>query len=170
AGLAITPIESRDAYAEQVGFSSGFPVASDGTRAWLTHCYGMVGVGRGMEPNTGNGSSLYVVTGHAPRHLDRNITLVGRVLHGIENLTVLPRGTGPLGFYENVEQQVPVKGIRLGSDADVKDPITLEVMRTDSAAFGAYVTGRTHRNEDWFVDPTGRIELCNLRPPVRQVD
>ncbi len=169
-GLNITPIDSRDAYADEVGFVDGFPMASDGKRAWLTHCYGMVGIGRGMELNSGNGSSLYAVTGHAPRHLDRNITLVGRVLYGIENLTALPRGTGPLGFYESADQYVPVESIRLGSDVDESERISLEVMRTDSASFADYVQGRTHRKGDWFVDPVGRIGLCNLHPPVRVAD
>ena len=33
------------------------------------------------------------VIGHAPRHLDRNIALVGRVIDGIDKLSSLPRGT-----------------------------------------------------------------------------
>ena len=103
-GLEVTTLDSLDAYADTVGFRDGFPVGSDGERVWLTHCYGMVGVARGNEPNSGNGSSLYVITGHAPRHLDRNITLAGRVLSGIEYLTTLPRGTGSLGFYESADE------------------------------------------------------------------
>ena len=84
AGLALRPLTSRDAYAAQVGHSGGWPVASDGHAAWLPHCYGMVGVGRDMPPDTGSGSELYAVIGQAPRHLDRNIALVGRVVGGIE--------------------------------------------------------------------------------------
>ena len=83
-------------------FHQGFPVAGVGTpdseRNWPTHCYGMVGVGRNLSPDTGTGAELYTVIGHAPRHLDRNIALVGRVIEGIEHLSSLPRGTGPLGL------------------------------------------------------------------------
>ncbi len=68
--------------------------------AWLTHCYGMVGVGRGDALDSGNGAEIYVVIGHSPRHLDRNVTLVGRVLQGMDLLSVLPRGKAALGFYE----------------------------------------------------------------------
>ena len=86
------------------GYSaSGWPVASDGKRAWVPHCYGYVGVGRGLKPSTGSGAELYAVIGHAPRHLDRNIVVAGRVLSGIEALSSLPRGTGALGFYEDAE-------------------------------------------------------------------
>jgi len=169
-GLDITAIDSRDAYADIVGFAAGFPVGSDGERVWLTHCYGMVGVGRGGELDSGNGSSLYVITGHAPRHLDRNITLAGRVLSGIEHLTTLPRGTGPLGFYETAAEHTPIISIRMGDDVAAEDRAILEVMRTDTEAFTEYVKSRTFRHEDWFVDPTGRIEVCNIHPPVRAID
>jgi len=169
-GLDITAIDSRDAYADIVGFAHGFPVGSDGERAWLTHCYGMVGVARGNELDSGNGSSLYVITGHAPRHLDRNITLAGRVLFGIEHLATLPRGTGPLGFYETVAELTPIISIRMGDDVAADDRANIEIMRTDTEAFADYVKSRTFRHEEWFVDPTGRIEICNINPPVRISD
>lgn len=168
--LEITTINSHDAYADIVGFADGFPVGSDGDRAWLTHCYGMVGVARGNEPDSGNGSSLYVVTGHAPRHLDRNITLTGRVLSGINYLTTLPRGTGPLGFYESADELTPIISSRMGDDVAAHDRTNFEVMRTDTEAFANYVKSRTFRHEEWFVDPTGRIEICNINPPVRTID
>jgi peptidylprolyl isomerase len=43
-------------------------------------------------------------------------------------------------------------------------------MRTDTDAFSDFVTSRTFRNEEWFVEPTGRIELCNIIPPVRNIN
>lgn len=170
-GVVMTTIESRDAYADIVGFVDGFPAASDGEHVWLTHCYGMLAVARGMEPESGNGTSLYVVTGHAPRHLDRNLAVIGRVLVGIEHLSSLPRGTnGPLQFYASKEETAPIQSVRLGSEISPEDRMNIEVMRTDSDAFAAYVKSRTFRNEDFFVEPTGRIEICNLHPQVRITD
>ena len=64
-GLDLRSIDSDDAYADEVGFVDGFPVGSDGERAWLAHCYGMLGAGRANEVDSGNGAELYVVTGHA---------------------------------------------------------------------------------------------------------
>jgi peptidylprolyl isomerase len=169
-GLEITTIDSQDAYADNVGFADGFPVGSDSERGWLTHCYGMLGVARGNELDSGNGSSLYVITGHSPRHLDRNITLAGRVVSGIEQLTTLPRGTGPLGFYETAAERTPIVSLRMGDDVATEDRLDIEIFRTDTAAFSGYVKSRTFRHEDWFVDPTGRIEICNINPPVRIAD
>ncbi len=167
AGLSFVEIDSRDAYADQVGFVNGFPAGRDDERAWLTHCYGMLGVGRDMSPDSGNGAELYVVTGHSPRHLDRNVVLVGRVLQGMELLTTLPRGTGPLGFYESKEEQVAIELLRFASDLPEDQRVGLEVLRTDTETFQQLVEARRYRAEDWFVDPTDNIELCNVPIPVR---
>jgi len=166
-GIEIVTIESRDSYAEIVGFSNGFPAGSDGTKAWLAHCYGMVGVARDNETDSGNGTSLYVVTGHAPRHLDRNVTLVGRVISGIEHMTVLPRGAAEMGYYESLDEATPIVRIRLGVDVAPEDRVKIELMRTDTEAFSDYVMSRRYRHEEWFVEPTGRIEICNINPPIR---
>ncbi len=169
-GISISNVKSRDAYADMVGFADGFPVGSDGERAWLTHCYGMLGVARSNAADSGNGSSLYVITGHAPRQLDRNITLAGRVLSGIEHLTTLPRGTGQRGFYQTEDERTPILDVRLGTDVADGERLKLEVLRTDTDAFNDYVLSQTFRNEEWFFDPTGRIEICNINPPVRIIE
>jgi peptidylprolyl isomerase len=94
------PLSERDVYASEVGFLDGFPAGRQ-TRSgivWLAHCYGMVGVGRDDPPES-DGTEMYAVIGNAPRQLDRNVTLVGRVLKGIELLSSLPRGSGDMGFY-----------------------------------------------------------------------
>lgn len=167
-GLGFTQLNSRDAYAAEVGFVDGFPAGRDGAtgRAWLAHCYGMLGAGRANELDSGNAGELYVVTGHAPRHLDRNVTLLGRVINGIEHLSSLPRGTGPLGFFEDEADYIPIRSLRLGTDYDT----AWQALRTDTQAFKDLVASRTHRNEDWFADPAGQIELCNVPLPVRRME
>ncbi len=160
-GLPFTALASHDAYADEVGFSDGFPVSRDGAdgRAWLTHCFGMLGVGRATSPRSGNGAELYVVTGHAPRHLDRNVTLVGRVVQGIEHLTTLPRGSGPLGFYDDESEYVPIVSIRIGTELAEEDRLAIELLRTDTDTFQSLIEARRYRAEEWFVDPADRIGL-----------
>ena len=167
AGLAIRPLPSRDAYAEQVGYSGGWPVASDGHMAWLVHCYGMVGVGRDMPPDTGSGSELYAVIGQAPRHLDRNIALFGRVAGGIEAMAALPRGTGDLGFYTDARQRTTIARVRIASDIPASDRPRYEAMRSDAPAFAAYLDARANRSDAFFVRPAGGVDLCNAPVPVR---
>ena len=127
----------------------------------------MIGAGRGNEPDSGNGAELYVVTGHAPRQLDRNIALVGRVVQGMELLSTLPRGTGPLGFYEQPSQYVPIRSARMAADLPPGERLQLEVMRTDTATFAALVESRRNRSDDWYRVPAGHIDLCNVPIPVR---
>ena len=168
--LQFNSIESRDAYADQVGFSKGFAVGLDDQRAWLTHCYGTIGVGRGYEQDSGTGAELYVVTGHAPRHLDRNVTLIGRALSGMSALSSLKRGTGTLGFYQNKSEHVAIKSIRLGNQINPADQLNIEIMRTDTQTFQDFVAARTTRLEEWFIDPAGRIGLCNVAVPSRAIN
>jgi len=164
-----TPLPGPDGYAPEVGFSNGFPAGRDprSHQTWLVHCYGMLGVGRGDTPESGNGSELYVVIGNAPRHLDRNVTVVGRVLEGVELLSTLPRGTGALGFYTDPKQNVPIRSMRIAADLPAAERPALEVLRTDTPTFSAFVESRRNRRESWFVRPTGYVELCNVNVPVR---
>jgi peptidylprolyl isomerase len=167
AGVSVTRLQDPDSYASEVGFAGGFPVAGNGSRTWLAHCYGMVGAGRGDTADSGGGASLYVVIGHAPRHLDRNVTLVGRVLQGMELLSVMPRGTGPLGFYETPEERTTIRSVRVASDVPTGERLNLETLRTDSPTFRAVIESRRTRREAWFIEPTGRINVCNVPLPVR---
>jgi peptidylprolyl isomerase len=171
-GLSIRPLGFPDSYAPMVGHVDGWPVAYDPERgeAWLTHCYGSVGVGRDLDPDTGTGGELYAVIGHAPRHLDRNIATIGRVIEGIASLSARPRGTGNLGFYDEArnERPIPIARIRLASDIAAAERPRFEVMRSDSDAFSAFVTGRANRGGSFFIRPAGGIDLCNVNVPVRR--
>jgi cyclophilin family peptidyl-prolyl cis-trans isomerase len=167
--LPFTRLPDADGYAPEVGFSGAFPAARDPRtgEAWLVHCYAMVGAGRANEVDSGTGAELYVVTGHAPRQLDRNIALVGRVVQGIELLSVLPRGTGALGFYEKPSQHVPIVSVRMAADVPDAERARIELMRTDTPTFGALVEARRNRQDDWYKVPAGYIDVCNVPIPVR---
>lgn len=168
AGLPFVALPDRDTYAAEAGFSGGFPAAREGGTAWMVHCYAVVGVGRGNELTSGNGSSLYAIIGNAPRLLDRNITVVGRIVEGIDKLSVLPRGTGALGFYEKPEQRVPIRAVRLAADVPAGERAHLEALRTDSATFRELVEARRFRRDDWYKVPAGRVDVCNVTLPVRR--
>jgi len=168
-GLTVTRIADPDTYAPVVGFVDGFPIAADPAigRAWLVHCYGMVGAGRDNDVDSGGGTELYAVIGQAPRHLDRNVTLLGRVVQGMELLASLPRGTGALGFYEHPEQRVPLKSLRWAADLPEAQRTALEVLRTDTQTFLAYIEARRSRHEEWFKVPAGHVDVCNVPVAVR---
>src|SRR3990170_3439370 len=170
AGLKIVPLGSPDPYAPAAGFVHGWPVAYDpkAKTANLAHCYASVGVGRGLSPDTGMGGELYAAIGHAPRHLDRVIAVVGRVVEGIENFSSLPRGTEALGFYKERSSDVPIARVTLASDIPAAERPSFQYMDTASPNFAAYVKGRANRRDDFFIRPAGGVDLCNAPVPVRR--
>ncbi len=186
---ALAPLPSSDAYG-RFGFGQGWPLAfsfSDRARSsqqpvWPTHCYGMVGVGRNYSPDTGSGAELYTVIGHAPRHLDRNIALVGRVIEGMEHLSSLPRGRGELGFYADFEagKRTPILTVRVASDlpeapASSSEAVgqqtrpKFEYLSTESATFATYAEAIANRRDPFFIVPSGGADICNIKVPVRRV-
>jgi cyclophilin family peptidyl-prolyl cis-trans isomerase len=170
-GMTFTRLPDGDVYAPEVGFSDGFPVARDPKtgKTWLVHCYGMVGAGRDNTPDSGPGTELYAVIGQAPRQLDRNIALIGRVVQGMQYLADLPRGNGPMGFYKNPAHDTKILRVRLASDLPPSQRMHLEALRTDTATFAALVESRRNRSDAWYLHKAGKIDVCNVPLPVRKV-
>lgn len=161
----------RDAYARTTGFSGdGWAVAGDGRQQWLPHCYGAVGVARDLAPSTGSGIDLYTVIGHAPRHLDRNIAVVGRVIDGMAALSALPRGTGGgLGLYEDPRQRVPIARVRIAADLPASERPRWDYLVPGGPDFAAYLDSKANRQPPFFTVPAKAADLCNLPVPVRRV-
>ncbi len=184
--VSVQLLAGVDSYAERKGFSGGWPIAGEGFgeegKSWPTHCYGMVGVGRNYSPDTGSGAELYTVIGHAPRQLDRNIALVGRVIEGMQHLSSLPRGSGALGFYseEEAAKRTPILTVRVASDlpegpassSEAEGQQTrpkFEYLSTESQTFATYAEAIANRRDPFFIVPAGGADICNIKVPVRRV-
>jgi peptidylprolyl isomerase len=167
-GLVLTPLGSPDPYALRVGFSRGWAVAlyKDGS-ASLTHCYGTVGVGRDLHPDTGAGGELYAAIGHGPRQLDRNIAIVGRVISGIEHLSALPRGSEAMGFYKEGSVATAITGITLASAMPAAKRPSFQYLDTASPTFARYLAIKKNRHDDFYRVAAGGADLCNVPVPVR---
>lgn len=170
AKLPWTPLPDGDVYAPEVGFSEGFPAARDPAsgQEWLTHCYGAVGVARDVDPQTGSGSSLYAVIGQAPRRLDRNLAIAGRVLEGMPLLSGLPRGAEPMGFYTQPSQRIAIKSVRLVADMPAAERPAIQVLRTDSATFAALIESKRNGRNAFYAVPPGKVDVCSIDVPVRE--
>jgi peptidylprolyl isomerase len=169
-GLKVRPLGFPDSYAPLVGHADSWPIGyhPEEGAAWLTHCYGSVGVGRGLAPDTGTGGELYAIIGHAPRHLDLNIAVVGRVVEGMPLLSARPRGTEALGFYKEAAQHIGIARARLASDMPAAERPSYEVLRSDNLSFTQFITGRANRGGDFFQRPAGGVDICNAAVPVRK--
>jgi peptidylprolyl isomerase len=167
--LSIRPFAYPDPYAARVGYARGWPIAIyRNGQASLTHCYGTVGVGRDLAPDTGMGGELYAVIGHAPRQLDRNIAIVGRVVEGIENMSALPRGTEALGFYKEGTVARRITSVRLASALPAPERPRFQYMDEASPSFAAYLRLRANRQDDFYRVAAGGVDICNAPVPVRR--
>jgi len=168
-GLSIARLKDRDTYAPVTGFVDGFPVAADPAthQAWIAHCYGTVGAGRGETVDSGSGAELYAVIGQAPRGLELNIAPVGRVLKGMELLSALPRGGANMGFYDRREQHVRIERVQRLADLAADQRPDVKVLRTDSREWADFVEARRNRRDAWYVHRANAIDVCGLTVPVR---
>jgi peptidylprolyl isomerase len=169
-GLEIRPLGFPDAYAPAVGYSGGWHVAYSPKRGWATlpHCYGYVGVARDLAPDTGTGEELYAIIGHAPRRLDRNLAVVGRVIDGIALLSSLPRGPAPMGMYGDAAKNVGIEQVRLASMIPEAERPSFQVMRTSSATYRQLMQLRTHHADEFYRTPPTGIDLCATSVPIRK--
>ncbi len=168
-GVAFDRLPDSDGWAPEVGFVDGMPVARNPQtgRMWMAHCYGVVGAGRNNPPDSSLGAELYAVIGQAPRALDHQLSVVGRVVQGMELLSVIPRGPAPMGFYTDPAQRTPILSIQLAIEVPAAQRTPLQLLRTDSQAFIDATEARRNRKDDFYTQPPGHIDLCNVPLPVR---
>lgn len=168
--LSITTLPDQDSYADTVGFVDGFATATKKDRAFLVHCYGVVGSARANAPDSSQGANLYVMIGQPARHLDQQITVVGRVVHGIEHLSSLPRGLGVMGFYTKEQQPTKILSARMGDTLPADKQLQFEAVRSDSPTFYELIQARRHLQGEWFAVPvSGGMGVCDVRQTIRVV-
>jgi cyclophilin family peptidyl-prolyl cis-trans isomerase len=170
-GLPLTRFKDADGWAPVSGFVDGLPVAADTAtnKAWIAHCYGVVGAARSTAPDSSNGTSLYAINGQGPRALDLNITVVGRVVKGMEVLSSLPRGPGAMGFYDKPEQFIPITRARMLADIPAAEQPAIEIMRTDTATWRNLVEASRHAIGGWAVHSALHSNICNRSVPTRPI-
>lgn len=162
-----TPFDWTDGYADETGFLNGFAVGRDlvSGEAWLLHCYGALGMGRANDLNSG-GTELYVVNGQAQRYLDRNVTVFGRVILGMEHIQSLKRSEGIMGSVDLTGQNT-IESIRVAADLPADEVMAIEVMKTNSNSFKKLLLARSNRSSSWFVYQHNYMGACGVPIPVR---
>lgn len=156
-----------DSYSTASGITAdGWPVATNGRQAWLTHCYGMVGVARDALPSTGSGAELFTPIGQSARRLDRNYTVVGRIVEGMGYLSGLPRSDAAMGVYATAAERLPIVSVRLASDMAAGDRPHFQYRSADNPRFAAAVTKR--ETPDAPTVGLGGAAVCDVLPAVRR--
>lgn len=167
AEMGFAPIKDVDGYAAQVGFIDGQPAGADeaGTTVWGLHCAGAMAMARENEKDTG-GTEFYI-TLQPQRYLDRNLTVFGNVVDGMEHLQALRR-VAPAQTPED-DLGETILSIRVGVDLPESERPALEMLRTNSATFSAYVESRRNRPEEFFYYRPDHVDVCALTIPVRPI-
>ena len=163
---AAQTLTQHDAYSTVSGFTGdGWPVAGNGSVAWLAHCYGTVGVARDALPHTGSGAELFTPIGGA-RRLDRNYTVVGRIIEGMEYLSALPRSSAPLGVYASEGERTAIVSVRLASDMPASERPKFEYRGTDNPRFAALIKMRENPTNAVSL---GGVDVCDVPLATRRV-
>ncbi|MCX7554477.1 peptidylprolyl isomerase [Marinicella sp. S1101] len=166
-GEAYLRFDTNDGYADETGFYRSFAVGRDlsSNESWLLHCYGALGMGRGNNLDSG-GTALYVVNGPAQRYLDRNVTVFGRVIDGMEHIQHLKRGQNLSGSVDLTGLN-GIESLQVAADIPVSERKMIEVMRSDSTSFKQLLAARKNRTGDWFVHQADYMDACGVPIPTR---
>ena len=167
-----TSLGHADGYAPAAGFTQGLPAGYDPETdtAWLAHCQGALAFGREEGRNTAS-TELYV-TLQPQRYLDRNLTVVGRVVWGFEHLASLRRNAP--GNFGTMAEGAPTEivSVRMASDVPEAERVPVEVMDTTSETFRQLIGARAARPSGFFYhrpgpDGVGHVDLCQMPVPAR---
>ena len=174
ASVRFTSMIDPDLYASRVGHVDGFPAAmnAEGTEVWPIHCPGTVAMARNNDPDSGD-VEFYIVIGQAPRHLDRIMSVFGRVIDGMEHVQALQRGDPAVnsGVIADPAARDTILSVRVAADLPDAERPAFEVMNTAGAAFHERKAARRNRDNAFFFErPMPVIEACHTPGPVRQVE
>jgi len=169
--MSWTLVQEDDMFAPYTGFIDGFAAARDKKKegkAWLTHCPGTVAMARNTDPDTGS-TDFYIVIGQAPRYLDRNLTIFGRVVWGMDVVQRIKRGpTLENGMIEDDMDRTLIKRLRLASSVDENERLNIYIADTNSRGFKQSLKERRTRSDKFFHHkPPKVLDICQVPVPAR---
>jgi len=171
---AMTPLGNADLFTANVGHSmDGFPMAQDAElgREWLLHCPGAMAMARDTDPDTG-GTEFYIVL-DAQRYLDRNLTVFGRVIDGMQYIQKLERGDRAIesGVIQPPRTGDEILSAVIAADLPEGERPSYLVQQPGTEAFEDSKTERRVRTADFFYrKPPEVLDICGFEVPVRRVE
>lgn len=157
--------QEPDLFAAQTGFIDGFAAARDQKegKVWLTHCPGIVAMARNDDPDSSR-TDFYIVIGQAPRYLDRNMNIFGRVVEGMEVVQQITRGrANDNGVFQDDTASTRIRSMRLISEYPEEDQLRVYVMDTNSKAFDRLLDDRRKRKQAFFHHKPPRVlDVCQV--------
>lgn len=161
-------------FAPVTGFIDGMPAATTPSRDsyWFAHCPGTLAMARDNNPDTGS-TEFYIVIGQAPRHLDRNMSVFGRVLSGMEVLQQLPRGKKEnSGVIENLTDKSAITAMKLGTQLPAGAQRHFLIQLPGHPDFQKKLEAARQLANPFFADKTlapRPIDVCYYQPEIKEV-
>lgn len=165
------PLGNADLFAPVVGHIDGFAVGrsqSLGTE-WLLHCPGALAMARDNDPDSGS-TEFYIVL-DAQRYLDRNLTVFGRVIDGMQYVQKLKRGVRAIesGVIQPPEVGDEILSMTVAADMDAAIRPSYQVQAMPTQAFeDAKTEKRVRDNEFFYRKPPEVLDICGFEVPVRK--
>lgn len=165
------PLGNADLFAPIVGHIDGFAVGRSESlnKEWLLHCPGALAMARDTDPDSG-GTEFYIVL-DAQRYLDRNLTVFGRVIDGMQYVQKLKRGERAIesGLIQAPAQGDEILSMTLAADMEPAIRPSYQIMASTSSAFEEAKTAKRIREEDFFYrKPPEVLDICGFEIPVQK--
>lgn len=158
-------VQEPDLFAPQTGFVSGFAAARNpgSNSVWLTHCPGVVAMARNNDKDSSR-SDFYIVIGQAPRYLDRNMNIFGRVIDGMAAVQQIARGpANNNGIFRDETAITRIRSMRMAADIPENERLSAYVVDTNSEGFIDLLDSRRERKHEFFHNrPPKVLDVCQV--------
>jgi peptidylprolyl isomerase len=121
-----------------------------------------------MARNDGPDSSrtdFYIVIGQAPRYLDRNMNVFGRIVYGMDVVQRINRGPAQNnGIIQDETASTRISKLRLATDIPEEERLQVYVMDTSNKGFKSLLKNRRNRKQKFFHNKPPRVlDVCQVR-------
>jgi peptidylprolyl isomerase len=160
------PTPDPDLYAPKAGFSMSLPTGIDAGagKAWHLHCTGAFAFGRNDEADTA--STEFYIALQPQRYLDRNLSVAGRVVEGMEHLQALRRVEPPESKED--DRGETILSVRLASELPEAGRPRFEILDSRRPVFHETFETLRNRPEAFFHYRPGVADVCQFNVPVRR--
>lgn len=164
--IPFAALKDADGFAPASGFVGSLPAGHDEKTGtfWHLHCAGAFAFGR--EDGADTASTEFYIALQPQRYLDRNMSVFGRVIDGMEHLQALRRVEPPELKDDDIGEKIV--SFRIAADVPEAERETFEILDSARPAFAAYAEARRNRPESFFHFRPNYLDVCQMPAPVRK--
>lgn len=160
-------VQQPDSFADVTGYRKLFAVGRDSSSEWLITCPNVVVMARSNEANSAT-SDFAIMQGQAPRHLDQNMSVIGRMIWGVSLLNQVQRAAANSDGLVPMAKQSPILTMQLGADREAKAQLPLQIQNPAGPQFLSRLhQARTREHAFYQAKGRGVLDICYYSLAVR---